>query len=58
LKILKIIIKISTFLKRDARVQNLSLVEHDSWYSGKIKLQYNLKALNVTELVTQMQSIS
>ena len=44
---MKIFIKISTFLKRDARVQNSSLDWHQSWYSGKIKLQYNSKGLNV-----------
>jgi len=41
------------FLRTHSRVQNLSLVEHDSWYSGEMKLRYNLKTSNVTEIVTQ-----
>ena len=57
-KILKIFIKISTFSKREARVQNQCLLEHQSWDWQEIKLQYYIKPLNVTELVTQMQSIN
>ena len=47
----------SELLKRETRVQNKDLLEHQSWYSQEMKLQYYLKFLNVTELVTQMQSI-
>jgi len=46
------------FLRTHTPVQNPSLVEHKSSYSGETKLQYDFKNLNATELVTQMQSIS
>ena len=38
----------STFWWRVTLVVNQGLVEHQSWYSHKIKLQYNINDLNVT----------
>ena len=52
LQIFKIFHHFYNFLQTNSRVQNPSLVEHESWYSGEMKLQYNLKRLNFTELVT------
>jgi len=42
-------------LKRGTRVQTINLVGHKNWNFGEMELQYNLKALNVTELITEMQ---
>ena len=37
-----------TFWWRGSAVENTGLIEHGSWYSHKIKLQYDIKDLNVT----------
>ena len=55
-KFWKYFIMFTIFLRTHTPVKNLSLLERESWYFGKLKLQYDLKTLNVTKLVTQMQS--
>ena len=38
----------STFWRRGGGVRNKGLIEHGSWKSQKIELQYDIKDLNVT----------
>ena len=52
------LIRFFIFSEREGPVQNQCLLELRSSYSQNLKIQYILKTLNATELVTQMQSIS